>query len=234
MKERISKDLIKRGLKQNVIRIDKEEDLLAAHIGDYWFYIGSNPFEEKSDYTEDELITMVWKTVNDTPINDENEDNATECLYYKALLEENCPEKIHLERPYPTKAEKELYLYTGYYMYSGHGQPDTQMYVKTDDLPDRYGLRKECPKSMTLEGTPDLDSAIVFTTNDFIVTTGNMPLDAEILRLIGARADELGFSYRNEDNILLHKIQNVLTGNEPFEFSEEELKHMMQLITNKT
>lgn len=86
--ERITKDLIEKGLQQNIITIDKSDDLLAAYIGEYWFYICSDPDRNQEDFSQAQIIDMIWLAVNDEPINDDNEDYATECLYYKYFLEE--------------------------------------------------------------------------------------------------------------------------------------------------
>lgn len=89
MTERITRGLIKEGLENGVIRVEMEEDRLTAHIGTYWFYICPEAGKTEKDFTPEELIRMIWESVNGYPINDDNEEEATECLYYKAVLEES-------------------------------------------------------------------------------------------------------------------------------------------------
>lgn len=84
--ERISKSLIAKGLENGTITFGMEDDNLVAKIGDYWFYISSEYDKTEDDYTTEQLIDMIHTVINDEPINDEDEEYATECLYYKAVL----------------------------------------------------------------------------------------------------------------------------------------------------
>ena len=84
--ERINKELIRKGIEQDIIFFDMEDDLLVACIGDYWFFISSEPYKEKESFSDEQLVDMVYEAVNNTPINDDDEEQATECLYYKAVL----------------------------------------------------------------------------------------------------------------------------------------------------
>lgn len=86
--ERISKELVKKCLEEGLIRFKMEDGMLAACIGDYFFYICDEDYKDQNAFSKEELINMIYETINDEPINDENEDDATECLYYKAFLEE--------------------------------------------------------------------------------------------------------------------------------------------------
>lgn len=88
MLERISRELLKDGIEEGIITFGAPDgdDTLAAYIGDYWFYIAEQSSEE--DYSHDELADLVYDAVNDGPINAEDDDEATECLYYKYYLEE--------------------------------------------------------------------------------------------------------------------------------------------------
>ncbi len=88
MTERISKQLINQGLDTGLITFRMEEDNLVVQIGEGWFYINSEHGKTEKDYTEKQLIDMIHEAVNDEPINDENEDDASECLYYRYYLEE--------------------------------------------------------------------------------------------------------------------------------------------------
>lgn len=84
--ERISKNLIEEGLNANIISFAIEDDLLTAHIGDYWFFISSEPNKNENDFSKEQLVDMIYEVINDEPINDDNEELATECLYYKSVL----------------------------------------------------------------------------------------------------------------------------------------------------
>lgn len=86
--ERINRGLVKKGIEQNIISFAMDDGLLISCIGDYWFYISSDFDKKEEDFSKEELINMVYESVNDEPINDEDEEQAGECLYYKAILEE--------------------------------------------------------------------------------------------------------------------------------------------------
>lgn len=89
--ERISKELIRKGIENKTITFDMDadqSDQCIAYIGDYWFYISSPQSKKAEDCTTEELVGYVYEAINDEPINDDNDDDATECLYYKAVLEE--------------------------------------------------------------------------------------------------------------------------------------------------
>lgn len=87
--ERISKTLIIKGIENGIITFDMKDGCLTACIGDYWFFISSENDKTEEDYTKEHLAGLIYDTINSEPINDEEEDNATECLYYKAVLEES-------------------------------------------------------------------------------------------------------------------------------------------------
>lgn len=94
LKERISKELIKNGIDNGTINLNKQMDgQLIASIGDYWFYYENGEYSSIEDLrknkTHDEIVNLIWEAINDEPINDENEDLACECLYYRAVLLEN-------------------------------------------------------------------------------------------------------------------------------------------------
>lgn len=84
--ERINKELVQKGIEQNVISFDMEYGMLIACIGDYWFFISDELDKNKESYSKEELVDMVYESINDEPINDEDEEQAGECLYYKAVL----------------------------------------------------------------------------------------------------------------------------------------------------
>ena len=91
--ERISRELIRKGISRKIITFGMEDDQLAAYIEDYWFFITDEPDVDESCFSKDELTEMVYEAINDEPINDDIDDYATECLYYKAVLEENVKEE---------------------------------------------------------------------------------------------------------------------------------------------
>lgn len=88
MIERIFLDLIEDGIERDIITFEMEDDQLAAHIGDYSFFILSNPNLAVNDCSFDELAELVHEAINNEPINADEEDEATECLYYLYYLEE--------------------------------------------------------------------------------------------------------------------------------------------------
>lgn len=87
--ERISKELIQKGIANGTISFSMEYDTLTVHIGDYWFYISSEIGRTQDDFSNEQLVDRIYETINDEPINDDDEEKATECLYYKAVLEES-------------------------------------------------------------------------------------------------------------------------------------------------
>ena len=84
--ERINKELVRKGIEQNVISFDMEDDMLIACIGDNWFFISDELDKGKESFSKEEFVNMVYESINDEPINDEDEEQAGECLYYKAVL----------------------------------------------------------------------------------------------------------------------------------------------------
>ena len=90
MVERISKSLVRNGLKNGTIRTEINGDgELLAYIGDYWFYAGTGPDTEYKNLPEEAIINLIHGAINGEPINSNNKGQATECLYYKAILEES-------------------------------------------------------------------------------------------------------------------------------------------------
>lgn len=94
MKEKISKELIFKGLCNGTIRIinNPNDYCIAAQIGDSWFYFAGNENDDMEAnryleiYTKEEIAEMIYNTINDEPINGETEDDASEWLYYRACL----------------------------------------------------------------------------------------------------------------------------------------------------
>lgn len=97
--ERISEELIRGGIENGIISFGQEEGQLTAKIGDNWFYIGNDNEEygkTADDFPKEELIARVYENINSEPINSVDIEDATECLYYKAVLEENVMCKLDL------------------------------------------------------------------------------------------------------------------------------------------
>ena len=88
MIERISKELIESGIENRIITFGIQDDQLVAHIGDYWFYISSEYGLAEEDCSFEDLVSLTHEAVNDEPINADDDDEATECLYYQYYLKE--------------------------------------------------------------------------------------------------------------------------------------------------
>ena len=92
--ERITKQMILNGLQKGVIRLGncEQSSNIVAYIGEYWFYFLSLDIQTEKElrktFSEEEIVNMIWFAINNEPINDEDEELATECLYYKSILEE--------------------------------------------------------------------------------------------------------------------------------------------------
>lgn len=86
--ERISRELVEEGIDNELILFGVEDDQLAAYIGDYWFFVTDELGTTEDDYSPEELTDLVYEAINDEPINSDDEDEATESLYYKYFLEE--------------------------------------------------------------------------------------------------------------------------------------------------
>lgn len=96
-KERITKNLIQKALEQHLITVGNTDDLLTAHIGKYWFHIHDEIGKKPTDFSQDQLIHMIWCAINDEPINHDDDECATECLYYKCILKEHlCSQEKNL------------------------------------------------------------------------------------------------------------------------------------------
>lgn len=90
MIERITKDQIRKGLDHQVITTEYNNNgELIAHIGDYWFYACTEEDKKGKELSQDEVIDYIHDAINGYPINDDDENHATECLYYKAILKES-------------------------------------------------------------------------------------------------------------------------------------------------
>lgn len=93
--ERISIDDVRRGLTDGDIVLVEREGCVVAQIGEHWFYFGGNECEGvtasmhiDTTYFEDD-VQDIYEALNAYPINGLTDDQSTECLYYKAFLEES-------------------------------------------------------------------------------------------------------------------------------------------------
>ncbi|MBQ6403321.1 MAG: hypothetical protein IJI27_05395 [Oscillospiraceae bacterium] len=92
--ERISIFDVRRGLTDGVIKIDDCEDGgYAAFIGEHWFWFTEDDSNfcaeahiQETDFEDD--VQTIYEVINAEPINGMTEEESTECLYYKAVLEE--------------------------------------------------------------------------------------------------------------------------------------------------
>ena len=95
----ISKELIAKGLQQGIINIIKNpnDGCISAMIGDFWFYFANDDYETIEDYklrnSHEDMINDIYNAINDEPINGETEDEASEWLYYRAVLLETANKK---------------------------------------------------------------------------------------------------------------------------------------------
>lgn len=96
--ERISKDMVRRGLADGDIEITMVENEIVAKIGPNWFYFGAQDEDitagvhiDTTPFEDD--VEAIWEAINDEPINGTTEDEAAECLFYKAFLAERFLER---------------------------------------------------------------------------------------------------------------------------------------------
>ena len=91
--ERISKEMIRRGLTDEDIKLVEYDGEVVAEIGEHWFHFGAVNgdlgIDVHSDTTPfDDDVEAIWEAINADPINGPTEEESTECLYYKAYLQE--------------------------------------------------------------------------------------------------------------------------------------------------
>ena len=95
--ERISIYAVRRGLTDGVIKlgiVDDEVPTVVAEIGEHWFYFGGHECEgvttsihiDTTPFEDD--VQAIHEALNAEPINGMTEDESTECLYYRAVLNE--------------------------------------------------------------------------------------------------------------------------------------------------
>ena len=90
--QEISIEQIRKGLKSGIVWLAIKEGSIAAHIGDGWFWFSDkgediSVFEFVSKY-HDDIPEWIYQAINSEPIKEEKEDDSTEWLYYKAVLDE--------------------------------------------------------------------------------------------------------------------------------------------------
>lgn len=98
MPERITKRMIRTGRAKGIIELihNPIDGDISAKIGEHWFYFAGEAGEGditiaefKAKHTETQIVDMIYRAVNDTPINNVWETDATEALYYMYYLNEN-------------------------------------------------------------------------------------------------------------------------------------------------
>lgn len=146
------------------------------------------------------------------------------------------PSNIWLKANDYSQAEEDLYSYAGYYMFPEvyHKQKQMDIYVQYEERPNGYGYLDQLlfPGGILVTDKKkiDMSSAIVFNKKAQTVTTGTCRLDIELLHIINARAKELGFSCRNKENIVLHKLK-IMERNPEFGLSltEDDISVMKKI-----
>lgn len=96
--ERISIDEVRRGLTDGDIIIGAVDGEVVAEIGEYWFYFceedaGVTPSAHIDTTPFEEDVRMIHAAINAEPVNGMTEEEASECLYYKAVLRERAVER---------------------------------------------------------------------------------------------------------------------------------------------
>lgn len=95
---------------------------------------------------------------------------------------------MELTNKTPTVAEKEMYLYAGFYVVE-----ETDIYIEYAVCYTINGLRKEFPLKLTMDDLHiDYDEMLIFDKSSERVKV-NTYVDAKLLNLIAKRMDELGW-----------------------------------------
>ena len=138
---------------------------------------------------------------------------------------------ILLSRQETYEGERDLYIYAGYYKYNSelHDNKHLDIYVKTDAFGLGYQKRTIYPGTCWLHEEPDMATAIVFNRKTMTVTTGSCEMDPEMMRIIQARAKELGFESANQSEILKHKLRKILENGQIQNLTMKELQQTLQL-----
>lgn len=104
--EIISKEMILKGLENGVVKIinNPNDREIAAQIGEKWFYFAGQenndlPAKEYLElYTNEEIAEYIEAVINEEPIKGYSEEDASEWLYYRAiLLESDCKDYPSIE-----------------------------------------------------------------------------------------------------------------------------------------
>lgn len=154
--------------------------------------------------------------------------------FKEEIYMENKTQCIILGRGNSTRAEHDLFYYAGYYIYDVkfHGMKNVICYVPTDTGGYGYhvGGRTIFPGTMPLHKEPDMDYAIIFNTKDKTVSTGNLPLDFELIGIVKRRAAELGFDCVNEEERLIHKVKHMRDTGDMGVLKPKDFNNMVELL----
>ena len=90
--QKISIEQIRKGLKYGIVWLAIEDGSIAAHIGDGWFWFSDKgediSVSEFVDKYHDDIPEWIYQVINSEPIKEDKEEDSTEWLYYKAVLDE--------------------------------------------------------------------------------------------------------------------------------------------------
>lgn len=132
MKNILTKELIKKGLEQGIVKIiqNPNDDCISCQIGEYWFYFigledeNKTPKEILSSYTQDELCVQIEMAIKGLYIDEQS--------YYKCYLEEHLKDK---EIKKNNKSNKDFV----YIVFSGCvGDIGVDAVFKTEDAAKQY------------------------------------------------------------------------------------------------
>ena len=87
-KEKITREMLEQGMKENLVRPVLEDGGLCCHIGDNFFYFGGTEFEftDPKDIPSDVLIQLIVDVLDDFA---ENKETVEEYRYYYLYLKEH-------------------------------------------------------------------------------------------------------------------------------------------------
>lgn len=93
----ITKELIRKGLVHNIIRLEKSpmNDGVVAQCGDYWFYFGgctAEAYDDPDKYWADMSFEDIVSEIFDVLVEFQYGENETEAAYYEAYINEHLPE----------------------------------------------------------------------------------------------------------------------------------------------
>lgn len=88
----ISIPMLIEGLEKHIIQIFQPDDLIAARIGEHWFYICSEQTDDLTQWIlthKNKLPFIIYQALNTEPILGTTSEDSTEWLYYAAYLIEH-------------------------------------------------------------------------------------------------------------------------------------------------